>query len=180
MRGRILLVDDETLLVVTLGRALSASGFEVDTAGTGEEALASLDRQEYDVIVTDLRMEGEDGFAVLREARSRDPQVCVVVITGYSNEEAGLEALRQGADDYLFKPFQPEELVLRVTRQAEKRELRRKVRRYESLLGVCPRCGRFRWVPGPEGGRWTAFSEPVGLAPAERIRPTLCPGCEHA
>ncbi|WP_025322581.1 response regulator [Deferrisoma camini] len=178
MKGRILLVDDERLLVVTLGRALSAFGFEVDTAVTGEDALASVERQEYDVIVTDLRMEGEDGFAVLRQARSRDPQVCVVVITGYSNEDAGLEALRQGADDYLFKPFQPEELVLRVARQAEKRELRRKVLRYERLLGVCSRCGRFRWVPGPEGGRWAALSEPAGPASVERLSPTPCPGCQ--
>ncbi|NOY43870.1 MAG: response regulator [Deltaproteobacteria bacterium] len=176
MRGRVLLVDDEPLLVATLGRVLSATGFDVDTALSGEAALDLMDRREYDVVVTDLRMEGEDGFVVLHEARSRDPDVCVVVITGHSNEEMGLEALRQGADDYLFKPFQPDELVFRVSRHAETRDLRRKVRRYERLLGICPGCGRFRWTPGPHGGGWVEVQEQPGLPEGGG----LCPRCKGA
>jgi len=175
--ARVLLVDDEVILVATLGRVLSAAGLEVDTARSGAEALERFRRNRYDVVVTDLTMEDVDGLEILRAVKRIDPDVCVTVVTGQSNEEAGIQALREGAEDYLFKPFQPEELVLRLRRQAETRALREKVRRYESVLGVCTACSRMHLRSGP-GGKEEWVPLPAGRTdPLSQTAPALCPGC---
>ena len=148
----------------------------MDTARSGGEALGLLRRKRYDVVVTDLAMEGVNGLEILRAAKETDPDACVVVVTGHSNEDAGIRALREGADDYLFKPFQPEEFVLRVRKRAETRELRRRLRQCLRLLGVCPGCFKMR-MADPEGGRWIPWEALSGDQPEEQ---TLCPACRRS
>ncbi|MGH7819955.1 MAG: response regulator, partial [Candidatus Binatia bacterium] len=104
-QGRILLADDEDAIRESLAQVLAEEGYDVDTAADGDLALAALDKAEYDVVITDLRMPGADGLAVLRRARDLAPQTLVLLITAYASIETAVEALRQGAHDYILKPL---------------------------------------------------------------------------
>lgn len=180
MRKKILLVDDEEILVLTLARSLRKAGFEVATQDTGAGAIDSLRQHAFDVVITDLAMEDVHGTEVLKEAKTRDPDSCVIVITGYADEESGINALRLGAEDYLTKPFQPEELILRASRCLEQGTLRRKVRLYERLLPVCPQCNRIRQGDGSNSEEWVHLDEYAERQCAEAFTQTRCPGCEEA
>ncbi|MBI5443007.1 MAG: response regulator [Deltaproteobacteria bacterium] len=168
---RILLVDDEPIIVRTLSKALELTGLKVTVAQDGDRALALVEgKPSFDVVITDLTLEGADGMEVLRRAKERDPETGVIVITGYAAESSALDALRFGAEDYLAKPFDYSELLLRVSRCLERRELARKVRTYERLLGICRRCGRIS--QGAEAGLL-----PEDAAAGRPSPPEACPGC---
>jgi DNA-binding NtrC family response regulator len=121
--GRILIVDDEAKLGKVLVEALESVGHEVEWLKSGRDALGRVDAGGVDVVVTDLRMPGMDGMAVLRETRRRSPGTDVVVMTAYASAAGAVEAMKEGAADYLVKPFALEELRLRVTRLLERRGL---------------------------------------------------------
>jgi len=111
----LLLVDDEPNIRLTLGAILEMRGFAVTTAGTVEEALAAIQRQTYDVLLSDLNIgEPYDGFTVASATRRLHPQVATVMITGYPAFDAALESIRQQVDDYLVKPTDVDELVDRI------------------------------------------------------------------
>lgn len=121
---KILLVDDEELLRATLSSDLEEAGYAVETAVDGHQACVMLNGNSYDLIITDLIMEGVDGIQVLKEARRIDPMCGGILLTGYGNMDSAIEAIRCGADDYLLKPYQYEELLFRLDRYFEKRRLR--------------------------------------------------------
>lgn len=131
---KILLVDDEELLRLTVSRDLQDADYAVETVEDGHQACASLAENSYDMVVTDLVMEGIDGMQVLKEAKHRDPTCGVILLTGYGNMDSAIEALRRGADDYLLKPYQREELFFRLARCLEKGKLRRELRKTEKKL----------------------------------------------
>lgn len=127
MPGRVLVVDDSRLVRVMLSQYLVAAGFQVDEAESGVIALELLTSGNYDVVITDLRMPGLDGFEVLAAAKKLGGGVEVIILTGaYSQDtSAAIRALRMGAHDYLTKPPpSPDEVVLTVERAMEKRQLR--------------------------------------------------------
>lgn len=108
---RVLVVDDEAAYRDALGKVLARRGIDVRPAGSGREALDRLGREEVDVVVLDLKMPGLDGLATLREIRARWPAVRVVVLTGHGTAEAGLDAIRAEAFDFLLKPVPVDALV---------------------------------------------------------------------
>lgn len=110
---RILVVDDEPEIRRAVGRALTARGFEVETAADGESALAAAERFGPDLIVLDLNMPGLDGMTVCRRIRSWS-QVPIIILSVREDETDKVEALELGADDYLTKPFGTNELLARV------------------------------------------------------------------
>jgi DNA-binding NtrC family response regulator len=105
MTASILVVDDETTTQDTLGMFLETEGYRVATAGSGEEALARIEEQEFDVIVADVIMPGLSGLEVLERSRALSPRAAVILMTGHATVEMAIEALRKGACDYLQKPF---------------------------------------------------------------------------
>jgi DNA-binding NtrC family response regulator len=120
MTASILVVDDESTIQEAIGCALREDGYQVDTADSGEEALRRLAQQEFDVILSDLKMPGLTGLDVLEQSRALNPRVGVILMTGYATVETAVEALRRGAGDYLLKPFELDALrvaVQRVLRQ---------------------------------------------------------------
>lgn len=147
--GQILIVDDEGSLREFLSIALQRVGYNVGQAGTGEEALRILEGTAYDLALVDLRMPGIDGLTVLRKAKALDPSLVVVMMTAYSTAETAVEAMKQGAFDYLIKPFKVEELKLVLQRALEQRRLqqenirlRREVEtryRFENIIGKSPK-----------------------------------------
>ena len=124
MKRRVLIVEDDDVFLRPLRRALELGGFDVLTAGSGEEALDLLKREDVDLALTDQRLPGMDGVAVVRQLKTEHPEVGVVVMTAYGTIGAAVEATRLGAEDYLVKPFEPDEILLVLRRALEFRELR--------------------------------------------------------
>ena len=116
MGARILVVDDEPDISALVAYHLARESYVVRTANTGDEALEALERERPDLIVLDLMLPGMTGLEVLQAVRSRPDtsEVPVILLTARREESDRIEGLRLGADDYVAKPFSPEELVLRV------------------------------------------------------------------
>src|ERR1041384_7298261 len=123
MESRVLFVDDDAAMRDLLKSALGTRGFQLVCRGSGTEAMATLDDQEFDAIVTDLHMLGMDGMEFCRRAVERRPSVPVVVITGFGSMETAVAAIRAGAYDFVAKPVQIEKLVLTLTRAVQHRRL---------------------------------------------------------
>jgi len=122
-RARILVVDDKENILKLFARILGDS-YEVTSAADGGRAISLIGGQEFDVIITDLRMPGADGFEVLRAAKARAPETEVVMMTAYATVQDAVSAMKQGAYDYLQKPFDPDDASLVVARALERRHLR--------------------------------------------------------
>lgn len=153
----ILIVDDEDIIRVSLQRDLLDEGYVVDIAKDGKTAIGMLDKK-YDLIITDLMMEGIGGIDVLQTAREKYPQQAVFILTGYGDLDSAINALRLGAADYLLKPYHYEELLLRIESCLEKRELQKKIKLYENILPICCKCGKIRDDEGCERGTGKWFS----------------------
>lgn len=122
--GRILVVDDERSMREFLAICLRRSGHEVSVSSSGDQAVAALEGQELDVVVTDLRMPGKiDGLGVLRAVKERDLETEVIVVTAFATPETAIGAMKDGAYDYLTKPFKVDEINAVINRALEKREL---------------------------------------------------------
>jgi DNA-binding NtrC family response regulator len=119
MSASILVVDDERAIQDTLAWCLRNDGHGVRTAGSAEEAMAIMADQRFDLIISDIIMPGLSGVDLLRKARVLQPQTLFVLITAFATVETAVEALREGASDYIVKPFKLDELRLRVRRLLE-------------------------------------------------------------
>ena len=120
----LLLVDDEKALREAIGEQLADQGFVVTQAADGKAALARLSDFAYDIVVTDLRLPGADGRKVLEEARARYPDIIAIVITGYGTVKDAVELIKQGASDFITKPFQFDALLHVINAALEQRRLR--------------------------------------------------------
>ncbi len=114
--ARILVVEDDSALAQALGDTLSLSGHEVLQATDGEQALATLDRESVDMVLTDVQMRPMDGQTLLRNLRSRYADLPVLVMTAYGTVEQAVAAMKMGAVDYLAKPFEVDDLLEKVAR----------------------------------------------------------------
>src|SRR5947209_8240095 len=117
----ILIVDDEEPIRQVLTEVLGGSGYVVRAAADGEEALRELSANDYDAVVTDVRMPRMDGLSLVRAIQQVAPDSTVIVMSAYGSHDLAIEAMKAGAYDYLGKPFRPEEVLL-VLRKAEERE----------------------------------------------------------
>ncbi len=116
-RARILVVDDEGGMREFLDIMLSAEGYSVTLASGGKEASDLLERDRFDLVVTDIRMKDLDGIAVLKKAKELDPDAIVILISAFATAETAVEAMKEGAYDYIPKPFKLEEFK-RIVREA--------------------------------------------------------------
>lgn len=108
--GTLLIVDDEPVAVNNLAHALNKNGYNVLTCTSGQKALALLEKKAIDIVLTDLRMEGVDGMAVLQRAKQLDPDMVVIMITGYASFTSAVEVMKAGAFYYIAKPFRLDEV----------------------------------------------------------------------
>jgi len=122
--GKILVVDDERSMRELLMIVLRREGHQVLLAENGQAAIAQLEREPIDVLISDIKMPGMSGVDVLREAKRIDPDIVGIMVTAYASTETAVEALRLGAYDYLTKPFDVEELKAKVRNALERRTLR--------------------------------------------------------
>jgi PAS domain S-box-containing protein len=131
---KILLVDDEPFILQSIGPALVKKGYEVTTAESGQEALDVLNKSSFDLVLTDLIMDDVDGFQVLKGVKELNKETMVIVLTGHGDVTLAINCLRLGADDYVLKPCELEELLFRLQNCFEKLETKRKVRQKEEAL----------------------------------------------
>jgi putative nucleotidyltransferase with HDIG domain len=131
---RCLLVDDHAGVRSAVARGLVASGLTCRQAGSGVEAVHQLEAEEPDVVISDIRMPEMDGVALLRRVRERYPDVAVIMVTGVDDVTTAVGCLQLGAYDYIVKPFQVEQLRLRVLQAVERRRLLLDNRRYQEHL----------------------------------------------
>jgi DNA-binding NtrC family response regulator len=148
MSARILIVDDEEIIIRSCLRILGDGSYVVDSAQDGWEALRKVDETNYDVIVLDIMMPKIDGLEVLQQVKERHPDVDVIMVTGLSQIQTAVKAMKLGAFDYLSKPFDPDELKHVVDRALERRRLLQENRdlknevsskyRFENIIGSSP------------------------------------------
>lgn len=123
MQGRILVVDDEKQIREFLSKALTRiSGFHVEMAEDGEDALKKIEQDKLDLILTDLRMPKMDGLKLITEIAKTKPEILTILMTGHGTIDSALEAMKRGASDYLTKPINLDELVLRVQKVLDEKQ----------------------------------------------------------
>ena len=137
-KARILAVDDEPVILDAFRKLLVLDGFSVDTVESGPEALGLVQRHDYDFVFTDLKMPGMDGVEVVKGVKQLRPDVDVVVVTGYATIESAVETMRDGAVDYVQKPFTADELVSFARRLLIKRQARLDAQRLPHVRIVSP------------------------------------------
>ena len=135
MKARILIVDDEEIVLRSCVRILENSDYRVDSVLDPWEALRRIDENGYDVLVLDIMMPKIDGLQVLQHVKERHPDVDVVMMTGLSQIQTAVKAMKLGAFDYLSKPFDPDELKLVVDRALERQRLLRENRALKTEAG---------------------------------------------
>ena len=123
MPPRVLIVDDEESVTVTMAAILEMDGYSVATALRGDHALEQIANETFDLVLTDLRLDDLDGMDVLAAARRKSSETVGIVLTGYASLESAVKALREGAYDYMLKPADVEELRATVARGIERRRL---------------------------------------------------------
>jgi len=115
----VLLLDDEPIVGKRLKPALAKIGCEVEVFEDPKEALKRIDEKEFDIVVTDIRMEGVNGIEVLEHVTGRSSWTKVIIITGYAMMSLAREAMKKGAFDFIAKPFEPDELRAIIVRAAQ-------------------------------------------------------------
>lgn len=139
-KGRILIIDDEDVVRESLAEWFEAEGYEVKVSACGKEALAMVAETEFDLALLDIKMPGMDGMEVQQRLREADPELTVIIMTGYATVETAVQALKRGAYDYITKPVDPDELTHLVAKALEHRQTKREVTRLrESLREIFPR-----------------------------------------
>ena len=178
---KILLVDDEESILNSFCKDFENEGYAVTTALSGEEAVTNLQDNHFDLVVTDLAMPGIDGIGVLQEAKKQTPEISSMILTGYGDMISAIEALRLGADDYLLKPCDADELLLRAARCLEKQEAFRKVKLYENILPICMYCKSIRDDTGtePGKGKWMRMEKYLHIKSGTEVSHTFCPQCRE-
>lgn len=134
MRNARILVADDKENILKLFEKILADGYDVTTVADGNKALAMVLTGDFDVVVSDIRMPGADGFTVLREIKRVCPDVEVILMTAYAAIPKAVEAMKEGAYDYLAKPFEPEEALLVMQRAVERKRLRQQAADLRSAL----------------------------------------------
>jgi DNA-binding NtrC family response regulator len=178
-KNTVLLIDDEEILRVTLRNELTAAGYAVTTAAEGTEGIKKLNQGFYNLVLTDQVMGDIDGIQILRIAKHLHPEIAVIIITGYGNLAAAIDALRLGADDYLLKPCDLDELKFRIANCLEKQALRQKIKIYEDILSICSVCKKIRDDQGQERGtgKWLQPAEYLTKKTGVRMSHGLCQQC---
>ena len=125
--GRILVADDHDSLRRGIARALAESGHEVDEAPNGNVAIEKLHEGHFDVVLSDLKMGGSDGLDVLRTAKTLHPTTAVILMTAFGSVQTAVEAMKNGAFDYVQKPFEIEEMEVKIEKAIEHRRLKHEI-----------------------------------------------------
>jgi DNA-binding NtrC family response regulator len=133
-KGRILIVDDELVVRDSLGKWFTSEGYTARPVASGREALETIGQMDFDIALLDIKMPGMDGMELQARLREADPDLLVVIMTGYASVDTAVQALKRGAYDYITKPVDPDELSHLVEKALEHRRTHREVVRLRENL----------------------------------------------
>ncbi|MEK6672775.1 MAG: response regulator, partial [Nitrospirota bacterium] len=146
MKHRILIIEDEPTMRLGMSHFLSSSGYGVKTSENGIKGLSEIERERFDLVITDLRLPGHDGLSLLKKIKSDRPETGVIIMTAYADVKTAVQAIKEGAFDYIAKPFSNDELLITIERFLKFRNLEMEVSRlkesvsgrtvFENLIGV--------------------------------------------
>lgn len=176
----VLLVDDEKPILDSLGNYLERSYYNVKTATSGEAALAEFRTTPFDMVITDLVMEGMGGIDVLRQIKKINHDTCVLILTGQGDMAKAIDALRSGADDFLLKPCDVDELILKMERFFARQEAHKKIQIRENYLPMCMYCKKIRDDDSSvESGqeKWLVLEEFLRQKSGIDLTHGCCPEC---
>lgn len=132
----ILLVDDEASILLSVNRSLSKTGYKVDMANNGEEAIEKLDKGSYDLVITDLLMPGLTGIDVLKAAKKTNENINVIILTAHGTVDSLVNAKKNNVTDYILKPVNTSDLHFRVSTCLERYELQKQIKELHARLAV--------------------------------------------
>jgi DNA-binding NtrC family response regulator len=145
---RVLVVDDEPVIVNSFVTILEKEGFECRAASTGEEAIDAVNAEEFDVVITDIRMPGKSGVDVMRHVKAKTPDTIVLLVTAQPSLQTAIEAVREGASDYVTKPVRFERLIRKIRDLLRIRDLewenrilrieKRSASKFDEIVGNTP------------------------------------------
>jgi len=121
IKAKVLLVDDEEAFLTTLAERLEMRGMQVTTVTKGEDAVVTVDNQAFDLVVLDLSMPGIDGLETLKRIKAKQPDAEIIMLTGEGSIRTGIEAMKLGAEDFLQKPVNLTELLVKISEAKDKR-----------------------------------------------------------
>jgi putative two-component system response regulator len=133
-KARILVVDDEVYIQEILKSTLEDAGYECIAVSDAESALEELASQNFDIVLSDIRMPGRQGTELLQDIRNEYPEIVVLMITAVDNANTAIESMRLGAYDYIIKPFNLDRVLMSVNRALDKRRLEKAAREYQKYL----------------------------------------------
>jgi len=135
MSVRIMIAEDEEIMRITVADHLRSEGWQVDEVSGGNEALALLQKQSYDIIVSDIRMPGMDGIETLKKIKAAYPLVEVILLTGHGSTETAVDGMKSGAFDYLMKPADFDDITAKITGACQRKtEQEERIRKAEARL----------------------------------------------
>ncbi len=148
MKPKILIIEDEPTMRIGMSHLLSSSGYDVKSCQDGIEGVAAIEREAFDLVITDMRLPGMDGLSILNRVKAVSPSTGVIIITAYAEVKTAVQAIKDGAFDYVSKPFSNDELLILIERflrfrniETELHRLREKVAErsgFEKLIGISP------------------------------------------
>lgn len=146
MKHRILIIEDEPTMRLGMSHFLSSSGYAVKTSEDGLKGLSTIESERFDIVITDLRLPGYDGLSLLKKIKSDRPDTGVIIMTAYADVKTAVQAIKDGAFDYIAKPFSNDELLITIERFLKFRNLEMEVNRlkesvsgrtgFEGIIGV--------------------------------------------
>jgi PAS domain S-box-containing protein len=142
-KPHVLIVDDEEIVRLNFEKILSKNGFQTSVAADGNEAIKLIQKTEFDLVLTDLVMEEIDGIRVLEEAKRFSPETVVIIVTGYGSLNSAIQSMQKGAFDYLIKPCEKNEMIMRVAKGIEKRNMERKINEVKKVENLMSNIGIF-------------------------------------
>jgi DNA-binding response OmpR family regulator len=175
----VMLVDDEPAILESLKHYLQRSHLVVTTAKCGDDALVQFRKKPFNIVVTDLVMPGVSGLQVLKEIKKCKPETGVYIFTGKGSIKLAIEALRLGADDFMEKPLDVEELMLKMGNYFEKQAALKRTAMYEKILPVCAYCKKIRNDRGVAQGQgdWMNLEEYFLKVSDTEVSHGCCPEC---
>ena len=133
---KILVVDNETKMCKLVKAALELESYSVDMAFSGSEAIERIKHDNYQIVITDLKMAHIDGIQVLEFSKQNNPDTEVILMTAFATQDTALEAMKKGAYDYLIKPFKVDELSLRIKRLLHQKNLEKENRKFKQVVSI--------------------------------------------
>lgn len=179
MQHNLLLVDDDPFILEGTGEDLKQNGYQVVRADSGEKAVWLLQREGFDLVITDLVMEKTDGIQVLKKAKDLNPETMVIILTGYADITFAVDALRNQADDYLLKPCESEEMIHRVNQCLQKAKLSRDINYFQKFLRMCCVCKKICLDQHQVMGHseWVSIEKFIHNRTNMEITSSYCPDC---